>query len=306
MNPTDPTDLTAVELQQDETIVRIKHIRDNGQPPHSQDNPRHAFWRPFLIAGSQRQLEITDDRLEARIRSSFSQSLKSLLEGIANRYDASPDGQRRAAAVSAVVIETRIIKYSSMELGLTFEPISKVVDAFEGRYEYFVAFLGMYMPLAFQRSLHGNWYPGEWEDVAGQLSYEIKPASSLRSAFDRKGAGDAAATSKHSTITAFDKARWAWVLANTSLIVPTVLAALYLYILSSHMHERETELDKAYQELVRVQLGIIHTAYGKSSKPIKATSTVSASAHKEKPPASKNQHDSATPTPPSTPKAAGG
>ncbi|MEY2507055.1 MAG: hypothetical protein QOH01_1384 [Verrucomicrobiota bacterium] len=248
-----------------ETVVRLRHpVAFNYEVQYK--NVREGFWAPFVELA--RQHEARDrydaDILETRVQSAFSGALKSYFESIANPAIITPDGQRRAAAAAAIVVQTRIRGYSSLELGLNFEPVSKVVELFDGKFEYFVAFLGMYIPQAFQRALsNGEYYPDIYA-VAGQVQCDVFAAPQLVAAFQSSAVQSGSSVTLAPTAT--DRARWVWILANTSLVVPTILAAFYVYLIVRQNHEREASIDKAYQELIRVELDLSRSLLPKADK----------------------------------------
>jgi hypothetical protein len=265
-----------------ETILRLSHPFEGSRTqriatainePSSTEDARRTFWGPFLERRRQEQdTERYDaDYLESQVRSNFSRSLKSYFETIASPTIITPEGQRRAAAAAAIVVQTRIRGYSSMELGLSLEPINKVVELFDGRFEYFVAFLGMYVPLAFGASLHTNGWYVDWGTPARQLTCDVTAAPTLVAAFQASPAP--AGASAPSGPTTAEKARWVWILSNTSLVVPTLVAAFYIYTILSRSHEREATIDKAYQELIRVQSELIRSAFTKIESTVPSVSS---------------------------------
>jgi hypothetical protein len=272
----EPSIDSSPETLRAETIVRLRHSTESISVSRP-GNAREAFWRPFLENSERDEhLEWSADAFEGRIRSVFSRALKSYFESIASPTIITPDGQRRAAAAAAIVIQTHIRGYSSVELGLMLEPINKVVELFDGNFEYFVAFLGMYIPIAFQRSLSGGGWDDEgWDTVAGQLVCDVTAAPSLVAAFGAASYPQRAPVP--ASTTAADKARWVWMLSNTSLVVPTLVAGFYLYVVLSHSHEREATIDKAYQELIRVQSDLIRSPFTRTEKSAAQTPVDSAS-----------------------------
>jgi len=254
-----------------EVVLRLRHPGDT-YAAENNDEARRRFWQPF-IDGSRRR-NGNDEPLEPAtfemcIRAAFSAALQSHLRSLAVRSVTSAEGQRRRATAAMIVVRTRIIGYSSLELGLTLEPIKKVVELFDGNYEYFVTFLGQYGPLSLQESLDsGRTYFGPSDPIAGQLFCDVAPDPRLKATFAVLQVQIAAQPSEKSATA--EKARWLWVLSNTSLVVPTLLAAIYLYTILSRIHEREAQIDKAYQELIRVQLELIRTAYHKEDRPASA------------------------------------
>jgi hypothetical protein len=245
----DPPDFFDPDKIGNETVVRIRHAE--GFAVMRERDAKAAFWNAFtrVLPDDSR---INADELDARVRVAFAPTLKSYLTSIAPAL-AVPESQRRAAAASAIVVRSRVRGYSSLELGLSFEPVNRLIELFDGKFEYFATFLGAYVPLAFQRSIQSPYWYSEGDAIFSQLSFDFEPSPAVVAAFS-------SIDSEHpSRLTRgmWDKARWTWILANTSLVVPTLVAAFYIYIILSRFHEREAAVDKGYHDLVHDQLEFI-------------------------------------------------
>jgi len=287
MPATDPPVFYA-ETFGNETIVRIRHVEEARFAEMRQRDPRDTFWKGF----TRREPGVEPDELEARVRVRFAPTLKSYITSIAPAV-ATPESQRRAAAASAIVVRSRVRGYSSLELGLNFEPINRLVELFDGKFEYFVAFLGAYVPLAFQLSIQSPPWDPNWDRIFSELSFDFEPSPAVVAAFPAAEPRQPSARARG----VLDKARWTWILANTSLVVPTLVAAFYIYIILSRFHEREAAVDKAYHELVHDQLEFIRVLRetqkpNRSSVPLRnltptPTATASPSLSPSPPPASR-------------------
>lgn len=244
-----------------EILVRVSHRR---MEAGTQRGRRADFWQPFVQSALRQQPQgipegfLTDDLLESRLISGFGGALKGYLDSLAPRSIVNQEAQRKAALAAGLVVRARILGYSSLDLGVSIEPIKNLVELFDGNFEYFSAFLSTYIPAAFQASL-GSYgvYFGSWDDVGAQLDFAIgNPAviaadftSANRSHTDRTRAAQGA----------IDKARWLWILSNTSLVVPTVLAAWYLYGVSKELEVRQRSVDESFKTLAKAQQGLVQT-----------------------------------------------
>jgi hypothetical protein len=204
---------------------------------------RLEFWKP-LIDRAERMLEnrsdvnaesVSIEAFESRLISGFNQRLKSYLVSLTNPSVMNPEAQRKAALAASTVINARIVGYSSLDLGISIEPIGNLVEFFDGNFDYFQIFLSSYIPKSFDESIRGGFWYTAWDSTLAEYNFAISsiPAE-ISDAFKSKSVN--APTVK---LPSADKARWAWVLANTSLVVPTLLAAAYLYVAERRLESRE-------------------------------------------------------------------
>ena len=220
---------------------------------------RARFWRPFEIE----ERDVAE--VEAEVQKTFGERLKedllelvdvhpstfeaSMMEGVEG--SALKRVLHRRNIARALIIQTTIQSYSSIELGLAIEPVEKLIEFFDGNFAYFKVFLQQYAPSAFASAVGGG------HKRSATLTAHIPSGSELEKRFFEQPKTSAP---QHAVETStFDKARWAWVIANTSLLVPTLLAAGYLYLISGRVEKRQSAIDQAHEQLLKAQSDFILT-----------------------------------------------
>ena len=239
------------------------HIRHSAKILKEYSDPddidaKASFWRPFLQTSEEDIREKgyeSFDIMEGALVKQFPIQLELLLPGPERSYDRpTPQPQH------TIVISVTDINYSSLDLGLEVEPISKLVELFDGNFEYFEAFLRTYVPEAFQASVFGqNRNSVKWAPIYSQLSYDLTVEHSLHTAFlSRSPSSQNPAPQEW---TSSKKAQWVWVAANTSLLVPTILAAAYLWWASEDLRERYNEIGTTSSNILKQQNELIDSCY---------------------------------------------
>jgi hypothetical protein len=115
------------------------------------------------------------------------------------------------------------IQYASLGFDLIVEPFEKAAQIFDNNYELFRIFLDQYIPESFLSSL------SVYNDNL-PISVSIDYPAEFRNEFERLNIDNTQmATSngnRNKMNTKLDKAKWAWTLTNTSLVVPVILALI--------------------------------------------------------------------------------
>jgi F0F1-type ATP synthase membrane subunit a len=62
-----------------------------------------------------------------------------------------------------------------------------------------------------------------------------------------------------------DKAKWMWIISNTSLVVPVIIAAIFIILFSIYLKDRNLEIDKQYQKLYEIQNELIKNMKNQSN-----------------------------------------
>jgi hypothetical protein len=119
--------------------------------------------------------------------------------------------------------------------------------AIRGDFDYFQVFLGAYIPIAFAQAV------GD-EAFADGMQYQVEVPPLLRNQFSEThtgGPGVEGATPGASA--QIGKANWAWIISNTSLVVPVLLAAAILYVAFTKLNEWAGSERKAFERVIEFQ-----------------------------------------------------
>ncbi|MCT8338568.1 hypothetical protein MG296_00750 [Flavobacteriaceae bacterium TK19130] len=156
------------------------------------------------------------------------------------------------------------IRYASLGFDLIVEPFEKAAQIFDNNYELFRIFLDQYIPESFRSSLsiYNDNFP---------ISISIDYPADFRNEFESRNIDNvqmaASNGNRNKMNSKLDKAKWAWTLTNTSLVVPVILALVVLYLTFNKFEiieknrqytfkEINVERDKLlknYQELINLQ-----------------------------------------------------
>jgi hypothetical protein len=228
-------------------------VRRGEQPDAS------TFWRPFLRVTEDGDLDssntLTPHVLESRIRRQFPVRLKSLLKSQVASAETARESER-AALADRLIVTVKEVSYGSIDLTVAIEPLDALITLFDGKFEYFEAFLHTYVPLAFRDALRPDFgtYYGGWADVVFEADLSIRPSAALIQEFEalRQIATRSTPPPTHSAKQQY--AQWLWVASNTSLVVPTILAAFFLYLGWQTVDKRFAAIDGASIERMKALL----------------------------------------------------
>jgi hypothetical protein len=251
--------------------IRIRNLRQEEMSPSSA-RAKEAFWRPIYqslgadedrIDQDGRPREFNPSEMERRFRQALPGALAARLEGFLqdpSRRDASS----RAPHI-AVVFEVLDLSYGSLDVALAFEPISRVAEAFDKNFDYFRMAFESFVPGAISAAANEAVIPPRRPmNTRDWLVSDISFGPRVEGAFETTPTGPA---STSSSWTSADKARWTWIAANTSLLVPTALAAGYLYFAHEDMRDGEREraaATRALQDQQTKLLGVCGTLLGQA------------------------------------------
>jgi hypothetical protein len=157
-----------------------------------------------------------------------------------------------------VVFEVLSHRYGSLDVLVGLEPVGKLVEAFDKNFDYFRVALQGFVPAAVNSALfqamqghYAGYLPWEGLDIS------VEPTPALQAAF--VSAASIPPTASPSGWGAAAKANWIWIAANTSLLVPTVLAALYLFVIREDVREGERARSTNMQGIVAEQTKLLST-----------------------------------------------
>jgi len=162
-----------------------------------------------------------------------------------------PDQGARIPGLEQIFFETHIDGYQSLEISVGIAGLQQLANVFDGNFELFLMFLNAYVPDAFNDTLY------RW-DIRDKFRYEVVPDKETNLAFDRIGrdsstivgeAGDSSAVGA--------RARLAWIVANTSFVVPVILALVVLFVVYRSLDEERDLLSERMDAILARQDAII-------------------------------------------------
>ena len=236
--------------------VVLSHQKETEGRGHTKAS---AFWEPFLQAAksfdSESSAELTEAILESRIRSGFPVRLKDLLRmevTSARRLESS----ERAMLADRLVVGVNNISYNSIDVSVSIEPLDALVTLFEGNFEYFEVFLRTYVPVAFTQALDWPYRHSErrWFDIVNQANLSIHPSVGLVQAFGAPRQMQTPLGAPYPDNPKHRSAQLLWLAANTSLVVPTILAAFFLYLGWQTIDKRFAAIDSVSVERMKALL----------------------------------------------------
>ncbi|TMU71866.1 hypothetical protein FGA82_25520 [Pseudomonas fluorescens] len=218
-----------------------------------------VFWEPFLSAARDydrnSSTELTRQAMESRIRRDFPLRLKHWIKSLVSRGDM-VENSERARLADRLIVRVNDISYNSIDVSVSIEPLDALVTLFEGHFEYFEAFLQTYVPIAFREALHSRHeeYYGEWSDIVNQANLSIHPSVGLIQAFGAPRHMQTPLGAPYPDNSKRRNAQWLWIAANTSLVVPTILAAFFLYLGWQTIDKRFAAIDSVSVERMKALL----------------------------------------------------
>lgn len=130
----------------------------------------------------------------------------------------------KLAALSSVSASVVIDGYSSIQLGLSMEPINKIAEIFDNDFDSFRVFLEAFVPVSIDAVLPVS--------VLDEIDCSVHLPDSIKNKFETKQPSlivQPTTTALPLQAAAREKAEWLWRLANGSLLVPVLLALAVAY-----------------------------------------------------------------------------
>lgn len=142
----------------------------------------------------------------------------------------------RYARLSMVTIRAKVVGYSSMDVNLAIGGLQHIAQAFNSDFDSFRLFLEGFIAPAFAAVVGYQF--------ANVVQYELEANEALVAEFKRQpnapkvepatGNGDRETPGRLKQVT--DRARFFWVVANSSLLVPVLLALFICYLAFNEMN----------------------------------------------------------------------
>jgi hypothetical protein len=242
--------------------LRFEHKPGAASRWADETDPRKRFWRPYLDLDRPGEPDLHAElALEnSVIQGPFASALAGKVVQAAGTRSGVAEGSSKGAdnrnlqRLSQDDFNFAVvgpIRYGSAEVSVLLEGASRVARAFDNNFELFRLALETYAPEAWNLVVPAAPVP---------LLCVLKDDQVLRAAFEPESSM-AATDSVRGEEEKARRLRWLWIAANTSLVVPCLLALAVLYIASEHLFSlegavaertsqiqaREVELVKAYQ-----------------------------------------------------------
>lgn len=252
------------------------------------EDPRSRFWQPFLSSERAVPVPLSIDKLERSIlRGSFAAALATRISRAADVMSRQRDESagfrvsslRRLSRADFSVTVVGKIRYGSAEISVFLTGAKRVAEAFNNDFELFRTLLEAYAPDAWNQALPTD---------SVELTCDVMDADGLKALFQQQLTAAPATAPAGASPAEDEKARrlrWLWIVSNTSLILPCLLALAVLYAVSQHvshfesnvadrmgrLEAREGELLKIYQaretELHKALLDAVKLASTRATEP---------------------------------------
>ncbi len=226
-------------------VIRLKFqgVARN-DAPRGQADARALFWWRALYLGDSRFDEREHDsgefdEYEDQIRRKFGAHLyERLREHCGERAD-----------LAGTFLAVRELRYGSLELGVLVEGVDKFAKCFDENFSAFRLVFEHYGAVALNQSI----------SPVARVECSIDNADEVERAFRADADGVSAASSPGTAVDAKDADRerrarqfgWLWILSNTSLILPVLLALWVLHEvradLAEERHVQQARGDEVFQ-----------------------------------------------------------
>ena len=240
--------------------VRVSVTRRDADSPPLQENMRAAFWGPIVdrFRDNQRpSLELLETRLEKRLGQILRARLVRERFGIGYRIppaqsdrfaDGLTDILLRHNAAEELIVKARIFGYGSLQLDLLFGTVDKLATVFGGSVDYFELFLEAAVPYAFFEAVldSGEISARARDELESEYRFHaVMPADFIATFSASRRPRVSVATESAPRLSRRDVA---WIVANTSLILPVLLTLGVLYL----FHQSDTTSRKEAEETRRL------------------------------------------------------
>ncbi len=259
--------------------ITFKHRDSNS----SDSDLTSAFWSQ--VQSNHRNSGLDDSsakRLEERIIANFGRDLRDTLiqefkfgGGARNHrrkefpehmveYRASP------GPVPSFCFQVTGLKYGSLALGIDVIGVKGLVEFFDNNFDLFKTVLNQYAPLAF--AVSATAYSSAYIDG---LTSTVEASKQLSDAFNKDQTPTKPVDKATEGLLAgkAQAVNWAWVVSNTSLILPVVLALAIIYIAFQSLSSERDELRKAVLQLQDRQNEVIRLLAPTLPKPAETAPT---------------------------------
>jgi hypothetical protein len=145
------------------------------------------------------------------------------------------------------------LRYGSLALDLDVAGVKSLVEFFDGNIEVFQVALAQYGPTSLGGSVT-DYYRQEVTD----LECSATPSAELVSAFSSASAPSSSPQGAGSGVRSkLEAVNWAWILANTSLVVPVLLCIFVWYVTTQGIEKDREQLRQMITSLAERQNEVI-------------------------------------------------
>lgn len=138
------------------------------------------------------------------------------------------------------------IYYSSLGFDLIIEPFDKAAELFDNNYELLRTFFDQYVPESFLSSLA---MPSNLSIIPISINYPNEFKIDFENINKVKGYSNMDYSNSNFNQNKWDKARWAWTITNTSLVLPVILALFLLYFIYNKLEFIEKNRQEYYDDI---------------------------------------------------------
>lgn len=251
-------------------LVHISHDYSRVDGDSTLERRRYEFWGPIIEKFETRE-NIRPQTYESAIVRELPNRLKYRLQD----FFGSKFGDKFAAPI---IFTVSYISYGSMDIGINIEPVSKLVDMFDGNFDYFYAFLQSYVPMEIESVIlgaaSGSYTPAQSRFVQ-ELKYSVSTSSIIKSSFKNWERIEVDVKSENVKssflpLSSMEKAKWLWIASNTSLIVPTLIASIYIVSISNDLKQREKNNFDSYNDILKEQTKLLGVCGSILSKDVRS------------------------------------
>jgi hypothetical protein len=225
----------------------------------SEEDTVRAFWSQ--IQSNHRNSGFDDGpskRLEERIISNFGRDLRDTLikdfkhgSGTRNRHGRFPGDERfleyrgPSGPVPGFSFQVNGLSYGSLTLGVDVSGIKGLAEFFDHNYDLFKTVLSQYAPLAFAVAATG-YDTASIEGLSCAADVPRRMAEMLSQNGETKTSGKSTTDNAGNPSSLRTQAiNWAWIVSNTSLILPVALGLAVIYMAFQALVNERDELRKA-------------------------------------------------------------
>jgi hypothetical protein len=253
----------------EETPLHLTLTFRHRDESRDEDGP-NAFWKQvqsrYRNSGFE---EAPPRRLEERIIDAFGRDLRDTLindymlgRGKRNRHRRFPGEEflidyelSREASAPSFAFQVTGINYGSLSLGLDVVGAKGLIEFFNNNFALFQTVLSQYAPIAFAVAATGY----DTAYIEG-LTCTVNAPRQVSEAFSgpdsRAGSADSI-DDKVAVPMRGQALNWAWIVSNTSLIFPVILALFVIYMALQSLTNERAEMSKEMLQLQERQNEVI-------------------------------------------------
>ncbi|MES2328184.1 MAG: hypothetical protein V4539_01190 [Bacteroidota bacterium] len=149
--------------------------------------------------------------------------------------------------VSQLSFAVKNIRYASLGFDLIIEPTQKVIDFCDNNIEYLQVFLGGFIADTFR---------SEFSDYNNRIQFDASveiDKTEFQDLKQRRKSDNNLDDHENSQSTKLDKAKWYWMLANGSLVIPVIISIYLLYNYQAKLDTVQSTSDRKVDSIIQYQ-----------------------------------------------------